>query len=715
MSLMREQTVVPTQLHVPSIRIATFGPFTLQRRVSAREAPPQFLTLEGRALGDRPGALLMLLKFLLCCPNRHATKAALMEALWPGVDEESAQRRFSTARSVLGKLLRTMEGSNLLFETPDGQGLYLAPQSEIEVDADAFEAAVHEASLAEQTSSPDHLVLLWQHAYDLRRGDYLPDDVDALWTEARRLSLETLYALCVQRLAALYLGREQAIEAERLLRAYWSTHLTDEEALAQLMELLASQGKRLTALRCYKLSARALRDELDVAPSEPLRVLAEQLRKQGFAQGIVAATEHIALDVVSSPSTRSLFLPEPLVTSWPQKMEGVDGITVFGEQAARMMQEVARWHGRALHCDQLQKLLNLELERWNAMTQSSDHDVLISRRTALASIAALPVAVSVAIVQGQRAPIVLETFLPECTASITACWHLMMGNGISTVAEQLPKYLPALEILAQQPSRYQKVAARLATQGCLLMGLVALHHSNLALREMYCRRAVTFSEIAEDQTLHVAALSRLADTFYYEKRPEKSLRMYEQVSKIISQPDNKVAPLLQSKVYMQAAACYAQVGQVQNALYCSGKAHEVFPEHIGKVEPNYSDCGILPMLLWEGIAYEHLGAITLDRTMPKRSKVLYMQAQNTFAKHERLAPAITAPERIRVEIINQQAATAIAQGDMELFGTYLQAGAQGAKALGSDKRMQEAIANWKAACKRWPHEQRVLELADVLL
>ncbi len=101
--------------------------------------------------------------------------------------------------------------------------------------------------------------------------------------------------------------------------------------------------------------------------------------------------------------------------------------------------------------------------------------------------------------------------------------------------------------------------------------------------------------------------------------------------------------------------------------------------------------------------------------MPRRSRTLYTAAQQTLSQHERLDATIVVPERIRVEIINHQAATAIAQGDMELFQAYFQAGVQGAKALGSDKRMQEAITNWKAARERWPHEQRVLELADVLL
>jgi hypothetical protein len=52
---------------------------------------------------------------------------------------------------------------------------------------------------------------------------------------------------------------------------------------------------------------------------------------------------------------------------------------------------------------------------------------------------------------------------------------------------------------------------------------------------------------------------------------------------------------------------------------------------------------------------------------------------------------------------------------MEDFRHHLIAGIQGAQALGSQKRRQEAIDNWKEARKVWPHETKVLELADLLV
>ncbi len=54
-------------------------------------------------------------------------------------------------------------------------------------------------------------------------------------------------------------------------------------------------------------------------------------------------------------------------------------------------------------------------------------------------------------------------------------------------------------------------------------------------------------------------------------------------------------------------------------------------------------------------------------------------------------------------------------GDLEEFISYSTLGIQGARAIGSERRRQEVLANWKSALKTWPHEKRVLELAEVLV
>jgi DNA-binding SARP family transcriptional activator len=716
---MREQTVTQTQVH-PAFRIFVLGPLRLERRISPPGEPACFTAIKGKALGDRPGVMLALLKLLLSSEQRYATKALLAETLWLEVQEESALRSLRTAKLALSKLLRTPEGRSLLYETPDGLGLYLVSQAELEVDADVFEATVQAAVRAEHTSPPEQALLLWQHAYDVWTGTYLPGDVGVDWTEPRRLVLETHYALCVQRLALSYRGKGHLSEAEYLLHTYWATHLTDEEVLLQLMDLVVAQGRPLTALHFYQASVQALRQELDVAPCEQLTLLAGQLRKQRIAASFALAGTQQNLDASYQLSSDGLRWPANTFMLSEMALEGAESAAVLGEQTMRLVQATTRWYGQAVFCHHLQSLLHQELERWTTMTQSND-ELLISRRMALATLVAMPLGLVPVILAGQRSPLVLEEFLPACTASLTACWQLfrevMLEEDFTTIATQLLKYLPALELLAQQPSRYRKTAAKLATQGCILMGLLAMHHLvDLHLREAYCRRAARYGRESGDQALYVTALMYLACTLHLEQKPSEALRVHEQAVMLISAAEEQISPLLKNQVFVQIAAIYARNGQVQQALRYVSKAREFLPGHAPH-EPLdcLADRGLFSAFLGEGITYGYLGQLAVQQGLSKRPRVLYTAAHTTLAQFEQLDATILVPERWRVEVINHQAKTAIDLGDMERFQTYFQAGAQRAKALGSQKRKQEAIDNWRLARLRWPDETVIKDLADLLL
>ncbi|MBV9690598.1 MAG: hypothetical protein JO202_12925 [Ktedonobacteraceae bacterium] len=343
------------------------------------------------------------------------------------------------------------------------------------------------------------------------------------------------------------------------------------------------------------------------------------------------------------------------------------------------------------------------------MTKQTHESALLSRRMALATLAAMPLGLVPAILAGQRSPLVLEEFLPECTASLTACWHAMIEEeDFTTIATQVPKYLPALELLAQQPSRYQKTAAHLTTQGYLLMYHVALGNLNLPLTQVYCRRAERYSRIAEDQALSLEVMTRLAYTFL-----DKSLSVYEKALAILSDPHHQISASLQHKIFMQAAACYAQNGQVQNALRCLEKTRET-PLEQAHDEPIPSGCRIFSTLSWGAQTYEYLGNVALSQGLSKRPRVLYTAVHQTLTQVEKLDSTILVPEHVRVEVILHQAKTAIDLGEMDMFQMYFQTGAQRAKGLSGQRHKQAAIDNWKLARLRWPDEVVIKDLADLL-
>jgi tetratricopeptide (TPR) repeat protein len=172
---------------------------------------------------------------------------------------------------------------------------------------------------------------------------------------------------------------------------------------------------------------------------------------------------------------------------------------------------------------------------------------------------------------------------------------------------------------------------------------------------------------------------------------------------------NELPFAVQSKLSAELAYAYAKNGQTKKASYHIKNARDILPEE-GEEIPVYfaADSGLFQLLLFEGLTGLEMG--THD---PKGGH--YQWAYNNLERIESLPTTITVPERIRVEVINQRALIAVKTGNMEAFQQHLIAGIQGAKALSSQKRLQEAIANWKEARKVWPHEKQVLELADLLV
>ena len=150
---------------------------------------------------------------------------------------------------------------------------------------------------------------------------------------------------------------------------------------------------------------------------------------------------------------------------------------------------------------------------------------------------------------------------------------------------------------------------------------------------------------------------------------------------------------------MGLAVAYAHLDQSQNAFTYLGLAHDTFPEH-SDTDPSfaYAEFDLSQMILWEGITRSQLGQT--------------QQALDIF--HQIEQPNFAASERLRIEIINQQAKTAIFASDLEQGVTSVEAGFTGAKSLGSQRRYSEAYENFRQMRLLWPQETRVTALEEWL-
>ncbi|MGH2510387.1 MAG: hypothetical protein ACRDHZ_23675, partial [Ktedonobacteraceae bacterium] len=278
---------------------------------------------------------------------------------------------------------------------------------------------------------------------------------------------------------------------------------------------------------------------------------------------------------------------------------------------------------------------------------------------------------------------------------IDACWQFSRGTELALAEQLLSACMSRVVPLAQQTSPYQQEAINLAAQGFHLSGILAFHRTNLQARDLYYKQAVQYSRLSRNHSLLITSLRSSGNGYFYSDQYPQALHAYREALLYVKD----VSPLQQACVYMSLAVGYAHIGQHQNALTYLGLAHDTFPDH-PETDPGFSfaEFDLSQMILWEGVTHTQLGQT--------------QQAIDTFRRIEQ--PDMATSERLRIEIINQQAKTAIFAGDVEQGAAYVETGLMGAKALGSQRRYSEAYENFQQMRLLWPQEQRVTELGELL-
>lgn len=278
----------------------------------------------------------------------------------------------------------------------------------------------------------------------------------------------------------------------------------------------------------------------------------------------------------------------------------------------------------------------------------------------------------------------------------TICWDLLRVDGLPTVGQLLPTFLPEITEIAKHVSPGQKEAAGLAAQAHILAGLSETLRLNHADSEIHCKQAILFSRIAENRTLEAAALKHLAVKYFDLKYPLKTLHTYQEALPFI----NEISPLMKSRIFLGLAAAYAQSGQEQEALRYFAMSQEIFPED-PEADPAfvYADCGRSSLNHYGGLIY-------LELDQPQK-------AWEVFSEVEALKQKIVIPERTIVEIVNCQAEAAVAQRNLELASAHLKTGLVGAIKLKSERRFAETFAVYKQMRFVWPHEPEVKALAEL--
>jgi tetratricopeptide (TPR) repeat protein len=291
----------------------------------------------------------------------------------------------------------------------------------------------------------------------------------------------------------------------------------------------------------------------------------------------------------------------------------------------------------------------------------------------------------------------VEEVLPHCEANLVTAWKLAKGSDLALAHSIVEMGLPALTAIAEKDSPAQYTAATLVAKSYLLNGLIAMHMGDMRGREAYCLQAVKYAEIADDQDLIAASNRWLGCTYFYLQEPDRALTIYKRAAKRI----DSLTPLLRSSVLVETAVIQAQHKQKQDALRSLGQAEDFFAEASYDQNNLYigHDIGVLTM--WSGLTYYEVGE--------------HQKALDTYLQIDGMKPKRPISERIRLQFLNNQALASLKLNDLDQACTYIEAAANGAIALGSKLRYNEAQKVYNIMDFMWSHEGRVQQIKPLFL
>jgi DNA-binding SARP family transcriptional activator len=763
------QQLIAPEAPTVRVRLWTLGPFLAEVRPASApnaEASPGWQAVTAGQWEQYHRGRSLLLR-LLCAPRRRLERIALQEDLWPPRAGQGAERSLWNAahevRKLLGQESLLTVGSSyqlagqarLWVDAEAATTLLLEAERRSPAAAPALLPLLEEAEgYFRRGPFLEGLSGSWVWGRRLR-----------LTRRRQRcgLWLATLY----EQLGWLERVEEQC--GRLLDEAEQEGESLPEGAILVLIRALLEAGLREQARRCYEEARRRRQEQDDPLPQETQTTIERLLREQHGAKGgrftLITEVEQTGRsldhqvgsallpppavrcdggeqqglpqppDVVQyetrMPTFQERFSPPVIsptappaepdrfsapVPLAPDARVAMAEMTGMGESGTldcaawyslRMARLVAlvlqgRWRAPA----DLEYLLNREVAMLDQGRQLFEPEaVALSRRSALLLLAALPSGLLGLLHRPLQPSFIEAEVLPACTASLTACWYLLAGHDFATVEQTVGGYLPLLQQWARQPSSLQPAAASLATQGYLLLDIIAHHRLQFRRRQRYCHEAVALSRLAGDPPLLVKALTQLGDACYHLGDNHQMLQVLEEAYSL----RESVPPVQRYSIFTKLALAYAQRGQARMDYF--SQARDIFSENRdSSALPAYlaADEGFWRLILWEGLVW-------LELSKHDQQPEHFREAERALAQIERLPETVLVPERARLEILNGRAQAAIGSGEREAFAVYSLQVAQGLQHLPSQKRRQELLVNLKRAVTVWPRDARISDLFDLLL
>lgn len=209
--------------------------------------------------------------------GRLVAREEIFDLVWRSQAPDAAARAFKVALNALNRALepernppRSSRAQGKAADEPsfiarDAAAYGWRADADVWIDADEFSQLIERA----ETSTGEAVLGLYRRALALYHDDYLIADARYEdWAIAERERLFALYLHAADRLAAELLARGEFDESLAWCEKILLRDRCWEHAYRLMMHAYARHGDRAQARRVFERCVRALREELEVEPSE---------------------------------------------------------------------------------------------------------------------------------------------------------------------------------------------------------------------------------------------------------------------------------------------------------------------------------------------------------------------------------------------------------------------------------------------------------------
>lgn len=201
-----------------------------------------------------------LFAYLLYHRGKIISKDALLELLWPELDERKGLANLQTSINRIRSVWKNTVGEGYISIRYSQYG-YILESKQLRIDAEEWEQEVRQLNPVSFEHAPEHQRLL-----DMYRAHFYEED-HYTWAESERQRLKALWLQHAQQLGQFYSTHDMNIEALGVYHQIQKKDPLNEDSYLSLMNIYARLNDTVSVHKQYEFMIRILKQEAEADPS----------------------------------------------------------------------------------------------------------------------------------------------------------------------------------------------------------------------------------------------------------------------------------------------------------------------------------------------------------------------------------------------------------------------------------------------------------------